>query len=61
MTIYEWKEYLGYIDSYPEVSEFRRRVLDYGRQINAEGDFEVMLVPTRLGRSFTHFSMIIKN
>lgn len=61
MTIYEWKEYLGYIDSYPEVSEFRRRVLDYGlKQINAQGDFEVTLDPTRLGRSFTHFSMIIK-
>ena len=61
MTIYEWKEYLGYIDSYPEVSEFRRRVLDYGlKQINAQGDFEVTLDPTGLGRSFTHFSMIIK-
>ncbi len=30
------------------------------KQINAQGDFEVTLDPTRLGRSFTHFSMIIK-
>ena len=61
MTIDEWKEYLGNVNQYPQVNEFRRRILDYAiNQINAQGDLEVALLPTRLGRSYTHFSMTIK-
>lgn len=61
MTIDEWKAYFGRSNDYPQVNEFRRRVLDFAiNQINAQDDFEVTLETYRLGRSFTHFSVSIK-
>ena len=61
MTIGEWKDYFGRANDYPQVNEFRRRVLDFAiKQINAQGEFEITLEPYRLGRRFTHFSMRIK-
>lgn len=61
MTIDDWKDYFGRANDYPQVNEFRRRVLDFAiHQINAQGEFEITLEPHRLGRRFTHFSMRIK-
>lgn len=61
MAIEEWKDYFGRANDYPQVNEFRRRVLDFAiHQINAQGDFEITLEPYRLGRRFTHFSMNIR-
>lgn len=61
MSIFEWKDLFGVVDKYPKVAEFRRRVLDPAiEQINAQGDFELIIVPIKMGRNITHFSITIK-
>ena len=61
MYIDEWKEFFGVADKYPRTAEFKRRVLDPAiAEVNAQGDFRISLKQEKVGRSITHFQILIK-
>lgn len=61
MYIDEWKEFFGVADKYPRTAEFKRRVLDPAiAEVNAQGDFRISLEQLKVGRTITHFQIIIK-
>lgn len=62
MALDEWKEFFGCADKYPNVAEFKRRViLPSIKQINEQGDFILILEQEKVGRIITHFSISIKD
>ena len=62
MVIDEWKELFGVSGKYPNVAEFKRRILEPAiEQINEQGEFELTLEQQKVGRIITHFSIKIKN
>lgn len=61
MYIDEWKEFFGVADKYPKVFEFKRWViLPAIAEVNAQGDFRISLEQLKVGRTITHFQIIIK-
>ena len=61
MYIDEWTEFFGVADKYPRTAEFKRRVLDPAiAEVNAQGDFRISLKQEKVGRSITHFQILIK-
>ena len=61
MYIDEWKEFFGVLDKYPKVFDFKRRVLDPAiESINAQGEFHLTLNQEKIGRTITHFQILIK-
>ncbi|BFL70714.1 hypothetical protein SKB0120_17760 [Moraxella osloensis] len=62
MSVFEWKEFFGVADKYPQISEFKRRVLEPAiEQINKQGEFKLTLRTTKTGRSISHFEIAIKS
>ncbi len=62
MSVFEWKEFFGVVDKYPQISEFKRRVLEPAiEQINKQGEFKLTLRTTKTGRSISHFEIAIKS
>lgn len=61
MYIDEWKEFFGVSDKYPRTAEFKRWVLLPAiAEVNAQGDFRISLKQEKVGRSITHFQILIK-
>ena len=61
MYIDEWKEFFGVADKYPKTAEFKRWViLPAIAEVNAQGDFRISLEQLKVGRTITHFQIIIK-
>lgn len=61
MTVFEWKAYFGLANSYPQVVEFKHRVLDPEiKQINAQEGFKLTLESRKEGRNTSHFMLKIK-
>lgn len=61
MYIDEWKEFFGVGDKYPKVFEFKRWVLLPAiAEVNAQGDFRISLNQEKIGRTITHFQILIK-
>ena len=61
MYIVEWKEFFGVADKYPRTAEFKRWViLPAIAEVNAQGDFRIHLEQLKVGRTITHFQIIIK-
>ena len=61
MSVDKWKELFGVTGKYPQITEFKRRVLDPAiTQINAQGEFELTLQTTRYGRSINQIGITIK-
>lgn len=61
MTVFEWKAYFGLANSYPQVAEFKHRVLDPEiKQINAQEGFKLTLESRKEGRNTSHFMLKIK-
>lgn len=61
MTVFEWKAYFGLANSYPQVAEFKHRVLDPAiKQINAQEGFKLTLESRKEGRNTSHFMLKIK-
>ena len=61
MYIDEWKEFFGVEDKYPKVFEFKRWVLLPAiAEVNAQGDFRISLNQEKIGRTITHFQILIK-
>ena len=61
MTVFEWKEFFGVADKYPQISEFKRRVLEPAiEQINKQGEFLLTLKTVKTGRIISHFEIAIK-
>ena len=61
MYIDEWKEFFGVVDKYPRTAEFKRWVLLPAiAEVNAQGDFRISLKQEKVGRSITHFQILIK-
>lgn len=61
MTVFEWKAYFGLANSYPQVAEFKHRVLDPEiKQINAQEGFKLILESRKEGRNTSHFMLKIK-
>lgn len=58
----EWKILFGVFNKYPNVAEFKRRVLQPAiDQMNEHGEFELTLEQEKLGRLITHFKINIKD
>ena len=61
MYIDEWKEFFGVVDKYPRTAEFKRWVLLPAiAEVNSQGDFRISLKQEKVGRSITHFQILIK-
>lgn len=61
MTVFEWKVYFGVANSYPQVAEFKHRVLDPAiKQINAQEGFKLTLESRKEGRNTSHLMLKIK-
>ena len=61
MTVFEWKAYFGLANGYPQVVEFKHRVLDPAiKQINAQEGFKLTLKSRKEGRNTSHFMLKIK-
>lgn len=61
MYIDEWKEFFGVADKYSRTAEFKRRILDPSIEaINAQGEFKLTLNQEKVGRTITHFQILIK-
>ena len=61
MYIDEWKEFFGVVDKYPRTAEFKRWVLLPAiAEVNAQGDFRISLNQEKIGRTITHFQILIK-
>ena len=61
MYIDEWKEFFGVSSKYEKVFEFKRWVLLPAiAEVNAQGDFRISLKQEKVGRSITHFQILIK-
>lgn len=61
MYIDEWKEFFGVADRYPKIFEFKRWVLLPAiAEVNAQGDFRIHLEQLKVGRTITHFQILIK-
>ena len=61
MYIDEWKEFFGVECKYPVTAEFKRWVLLPAiAEVNAQGDFRISLEQLKVGRTITHFQIIIK-
>lgn len=51
----------GVADRYPKIFEFKRWVLLPAiAEVNAQGDFRIHLEQLKVGRTITHFQIIIK-
>ena len=61
MYIDEWKDFFGVADKYPRTAEFKRWVLlPTIAEVNAQGDFRISLNQEKIGRTITHFQILIK-
>lgn len=61
MYIDEWKEFFGVEGKYPVTAEFKRWVfLPAIDEVNKQGDFRISLEQLKVGRTITHFQIIIK-
>ena len=61
MYIDEWKDFFGVADKYPRTAEFKRWVLLPAiAEVNAQGDFRISLNQEKIGRTITHFQILIK-
>lgn len=61
MYIDEWKEFFGVYDKYPNIAEFKRRVLEPSiNAVNKQGEFNLILKQEKVGRTITHFQILIK-
>lgn len=61
MYIDEWKDFFGVSDKYPNVAEFKRRVLEPSiNAVNKQGEFRLTLKQEKVGRNITHFQILIK-
>lgn len=57
----EWKILFGVFAKYPNVAEFKRRVLQPAiNQVSEQGEFKLTLEQEKLGRAITHFNIIIE-
>ena len=62
MYIDDWKEFFGVSNKYPNVAEFKRRVLEPSiTALNEQGDFKITLKQEKVGRIITHFQLIIES
>ncbi|TGP43090.1 RepB family plasmid replication initiator protein [bacterium M00.F.Ca.ET.230.01.1.1] len=60
-SVDDWRILFGVFDKYPNVAEFKRWVLVPAiKQINEQGEFELVLEQEKLGRIITHFNILIK-
>ena len=61
MYIDEWKDFFGVSSKYEKVFEFKRWVLLPAiAEVNSQGDFRISLKQEKVGRSITHFQILIK-
>ena len=61
MYIDEWKDFFGVSSKYEKIFEFKRWVLLPAiAEVNAQGDFRISLKQEKVGRSITHFQILIK-
>lgn len=61
MYVDEWKDFFGVSEKYPNVAEFKRRVLEPSiNAVNKQGEFKVTLKQEKVGRIITHFQILIK-
>lgn len=61
MYIDEWKDFFGVTDKYPKTAEFKRWILLPAiAEVNAQGDFRISLNQEKIGRTITHFQILIK-
>lgn len=61
MYIDEWKDFFGVSDKYPNIAEFKRRVLEPSiNAVNKQGEFRLTLKQEKVGRNITHFQILIK-
>ena len=61
MYIDEWKDFFGVSSKYEKVFEFKRWVLLPAiAEVNSHGDFRISLKQEKVGRSITHFQILIK-
>ncbi len=62
MYIDDWREFFGVPDKYPNIAEFKRRILDPSiKALNEQGDFDITLKQEKVGRIITHFQLLIKS
>ena len=61
MYIDEWNDFFGVSSKYEKVFEFKRWVLLPAiAEVNSQGDFRISLKQEKVGRSITHFQILIK-
>lgn len=62
MYIDEWKDFFGVSEKYANIAEFKRRVLEPSiNAVNKQGEFKLTLKQEKVGRTITHFQILIKN
>ena len=55
------ERFFGVTDKYPKTAEFKRWILLPAiAEVNAQGDFRISLKQEKVGRSITHFQILIK-
>ena len=61
MYIDEWKDFFGVSSKYEKIFEFKRWILLPAiAEVNAQGDFRISLNQEKIGRTITHFQILIK-
>ena len=61
MYVDEWKDFFGVSDKYPNIAEFKRRVLEPSiKAVNKQGEFSLELKQEKVGKMITHFQILIR-
>lgn len=62
MMVDEWRDFFGCTDKYEKVAEFKRWVIVPAiKEINEQGEFELILDQEKLGKIITHLTLTIKD